>query len=326
MLNATSYTKIWQDSTTIPTAAGATQFNISNPLPSGLVEDFIVVLKGTSGAGGMSAASASSLISNLRVVFNGNQYFNFTQTADMSGVSGQNRLGGLVEDIGGFVAENVQSATAQDITISIPCGIQLGTNSRFEVDISYFAMGGGLTFAGNFELWIKMGNSSSACIVGNATSFPVPQASQTMMTIAIPSFSGAKVSALVLQGATAVDNLASVIVQPLGQFGMSPDFLRGASGASQNGYLYADRGNDTLGLTPANFCAGMYTIPLYDLDVKSGSVTILVTTNAGVGTETYTCTPILRLPTNGSGENVGVQTASASTSSASSILQRSEGQ
>lgn len=316
------YTKIYQDSTTIPTAA-AGSFNVSNPIPAGLVESFIVVLKGTSGGGGVAASSMTSLVSNLRVVFNGNQYFNLNSLADRSTTNGQDVLGALVDDMGGFVAENI-SATDQDMTVSIPCGISLGTNSRFEVDLSYYALGGGLTFTGTFELWVKYGTSSNATIVGNATSFQIPEASQTMMTVAIPSFKGAKVSGIALQGTAIADNISQVIVQPLGNFGMTPTYLRGASGASQNGYLYKDDGEDGLGLVPASQTTGYYFIPLYDLDVSSGSVNLLITTVAGAGTENYSAVPVLTLPTGGSGEKMARQTASAKTGSADAILRRAE--
>lgn len=317
------YVKIFQDSTTIPTGAVGS-FNVSNPIPAGLVESFMVVLKGTSGGGGVAASSMTSLFSNLRVVFNGNQFFNLNSLADRSATDGQDVLGALVDDMGGFCAENI-SATAQDLTVSIPCGISLGNNSRFEVDLSYYALAGGLTFTGTFELWVKYGQSSNASIVGNATSFQVPEASQTMMTVAIPSFKGAKVSGIALQGTAIADNISEVIIQPLGNFGMTPTYLRGASGASQNGYLYKDIGVDGVGLVPASQTTGYYFCPLYDLDVSSGSVNLLITTAAnGQGTENYSATPILSLPTGGSGEKMARQTASVKTGSADAILRRAE--
>lgn len=316
------YTKIYQDSTTVPTAA-AGSFNVSNPVPAGLVESFILVLKGTSGGGGVAASSMTSLISNLRVVFNGNQYFNLNSLADRSATNGQDVLGALVDDVGGYCAENI-SASAQDLAISIPCGISLPTNSRFEVDISFYALAGGLSFTGTFELWCKFGASSNATIIGNATSFQIPEASQTMMTVAIPAFKGAKVSGIALQGTAIADNLSQVIVQPLGNFGMTPTYLRGASGASQNGYLYKDDGVDGVGLVPASQTTGYYFIPLYDLDVSSGSVNLLITTIAGAGTENYSAVPVLTLPTGGSGEKMARQTASAKTGSADAILRRAE--
>jgi hypothetical protein len=320
-----SYTKIYQDATTLPVADATGSFTLSNPIPAGLVESFVVVLKGTSGGGGMANSSITSLISQLRITFNGNQWFNFNSLANRSATAGQDALGALVDDIGGFVAENI-SDTAQDVAITIPCGIRLGANSRFELDIAYYAMATGLTFTGNYELWVKFGNSSNATMVGNQTSFQIPEASQTMMTVAIPSFKGAKVSGIALQGTVVADNLSEVIVQPLGNFGMTPTYLRGASGASQNGYLYKDTSVDGVGLVPASQTVGYYFIPLYDLDVSTtgASVNLLITTVAGAGTENYSAIPVLALPTGGSSEAQGKQTAMAKTGSADAILRRAE--
>ena len=325
---AVTYTKIYQDTTTLPTAAGTGTFSIANPIPAGMVESFIIQVRGTSGGGGVSANSMSSLISNLRCTFNGNQFFNFASLADVSAVPQANRLGALVDDIGGFVAENL-SATNQDMMIEIPVGIQLGNNSRFEVALSYFALGAGLTLAGNLELWIKYGSSSSATIVGNSTSFPIPVGTQTMMTVSVPNYGkGAKVSGIVLQGTVNADNLSAVVVEPLGNFSMTPTYLRGSAfgGANGgNGYSFAALAADGNGLVQANFCLGQYFIPLYDLDVSSGSINLLVTSVAGAALETYTATPILKLPNGGGkGEKQGVQTASVATSASGAILRRAE--
>lgn len=321
---AVSYTKIYQDSTTLPAETNTAQFNVSNPIPQGLVESFILQIEGTGVAGGTTASTLTTIFNNLRIVFNGDQWFNFNSPVDETASSANSRLNTMLQDIGGFTAENV-SNTAVDMSVVIPCGINLPANSRFELDLTYFglAVGNALTGA-TFSLWAKYGSSSNATIVGNATSFPVPAASQTLMTVAIPSYKGAKVSGIALQGPTAADNLDTVVVQVLGNFGMTPSYIRGASGASQNGYMYLDTGADSFGLVPSSFTSGYYFLPTYDLDVSSGSVNLLITTIAGAGTENYTATPILKLPTGGRGESTPTQTASVATGSAQAVLRRAE--
>ncbi len=321
---AVSYTKIYQDATTLPAEGATSQFNVSNPIPQGLVESFIVQIKGTGVAGGTTASTLTTIFNNLRIVFNGDQWFNFNTPVDSTAASVNSRLNTMLQDIGGFTSENV-SNTAVDMSIVIPCGINLPANSRFEVDLTYFALAAGNALTGaNFELWAKYGSSSNATIVGNATSFPIPAASQTLMTVAIPSYKGAKVSGIALQSPTSNDNLATCVVQVLGQFGMTPTYIRGASGASQNGYMYLDTGTDSFGLVPSSSTAGYYFIPTYDLDVSSGSLNLLITTVAGAGTENYTATPILKLPTGGRGESTPTQTASVATGSSQAVLRRAE--
>jgi hypothetical protein len=318
---AVSYTKIHQDSTTIPSFAGSTQFSVANTIPSGLVESFIIQWKGTGGAIGITASTLTTAVNSLRIVFNGDQWFNFNTTVNQVAVAVGSRIGSMLDDVGGYVAEN-QSLTDVDCSMVIPCGINLPPNSRFEIDMNYFALAAaGNTFVGNFSVWVKYGNSLNASIYGNATSFPVSANSQTLMTVAIPSYKGAKVSGIVLQGANGNDELTSVVIQDLGLFAMSPTYLRGASGASQNGYLYTDMALDAKGLIPSDKTSGYYFIPLYDLDAKSGSVNLLLTSSVA---QTYTATPILKLSTGGSGENVGTQTASKATGSSQAILRRAE--
>ncbi len=102
---AVSYSKIFQDTTSLPTNAGVTQYNISNTIPSGLVESFIIQYECTASAGGAYAGSIASIFNNLRVVFNGDQWFNFNALTDNSAQAVNSRIGTLVNDMGGFVAE-----------------------------------------------------------------------------------------------------------------------------------------------------------------------------------------------------------------------------
>ena len=318
---AVTYTKIYQDTTSLPFAAVQNQFNVSNTIPSGLVESFVIQYQCTASAGGAYAGSVASLFNNLRIVFNGDQWFNFNTATDLTAVATPSRLGCLLEDMGGSVAEN-NSLTVVDASLTVPCGINIPPNSRFELDMTYFALAAGVTFTGNFSIWAKYGSSSNASIVGNATSFPIPVNTQTMMTVAIPSYKGAKVSAL--QGTLNADNLSNCVIQPLGLFAMTPTYIRSASGAAMNGYQFLNVAADAFGNQPASFTSGYYFIPLYDLDTSTGSVNLLITSVAGAALENYTATPILKLPTGGRGENVPTQTASKATGSAQAILRRAE--
>ena len=91
-------------------------------------------------------------------------------------------------------------------------------------------------------------------------------------------------------------------------------------------HLYSrDSDEETYGdASLATLATCYYFFPLYDLDVSSGSVILLITTVAGAGTENYSAVPILTLPTGGSGEKMARQTASAKTGSADAILRRAE--
>ena len=313
------YTNIYQDATTFPSAAAPTQFNVANPIPAGLIEEVGFRLSGTTGAGVISASTASELISGLRMTLNGDQWLNIQTQANNNANADCSRLAAMVQDMGGRVVE-APNAAVLDMTVWIPCGINVPQNSRFELDISYITAAQVLG-APKFEVWIKYGSSTNATIVGNQTSFPLAAGAQTMVSVKIPTFKGATVAGIAIQGATAADNMTQIIVKPLGDFAYSATYLRGISGANQNGYMFANAAASATELQFADAVEGYYFVPLYNLSVVDGSVVLLITSGAA---ETYTFTPILNLPTGGSGERTAVQTSSVSTGSKGAFLSRAE--
>ena len=165
-LGGVRYTMIYQDATSLPSKDAATAYSLSNPLPAGLVEQVGVRLTGTYGAGEpLSAATLTELFSGLRFTFNGNQWCNMqTQGNDVASVN-QSRMGGMLQDIGGLIVED-SDATNIDLTMWIPCGMNMPNNSRFELALnmvqSAYDMSGG-----NFEIWIKYGKSTNQTIITN---------------------------------------------------------------------------------------------------------------------------------------------------------------
>lgn len=316
--NGVSYSKWYQDATSIPAKAGATQYSVANPIPAGLVEQWGIRIVGGS-AGAMTATGLTELVSSLRLTINGDQIINFNTSACDITNAGQSRLGALVDDIGGIVAEK-PSDTDNDCTIWFPMGLNLPQNSRFELSLAYVASADDLTNP-KFEVWAKYGSASSCTVIGNATSQTMATNAQVMMTVKIPTFKGAKVSGIALQNVDNTDTLTEVIVKPLGDWAMSPAFLRGASGAGQNGYQFVSPTVDANANIYASQVDGYYFIPLYDLAMTDGSVTLLVTANDNV---VMTATPILTLPTGGSGQSTPKQTASEKTGASQSILRRAE--
>ncbi len=313
------YTNVYQDATTFPSAAAPTQFNVANPIPAGLIEQVGFRLSGLTGGGVLSASTASELIRGLRMTLNGDQWLNIQTQANANTNADCSRLAAMVQDIGGMVVEDPNAAQL-DMTVWIPCGINVPQNSRFELDISYIAAAQVLANP-KFEIWVKYGSSTNATIVGNQTSFPLAVGAQTMVSVKIPTFKGATVAGIAIQGATANDFMSQIIVKPLGDFAYSATYLRGISGANQNGYMFANAATSVTELQFADAVEGYYFVPLYNLSVVDGSVVLLITSTAA---ETYTFTPILNLPTGGSGERTPVQTTSVSTGSKGAILSRAE--
>lgn len=314
-----SYSKIYSDATTTPNDTAASSFDVAAQIPSGLVEMIGVEYTATTALLAMSTSTITELVSSMRMNFNGDTWLNFNAGVASNLSATSSRIGCFVQDLGGRVDES-GAITAPQFIIWIPCGINLGANSRMELNIQ-FAQSLVAATASTFAVWAKYGDSSSKTIIGNQTSEAVAANSQTMVSVKIPNYAGATVTGVAIQGPTAADNLSNVVVQPLGNFQMDPTMLRGNSGAGHNGYQFFNASTSTTENQYQNGLLGYYFVPLYDLSVVDGSVVLLMTASAA---ETYTFTPVLKLPTQGSGEKKPVQTAKKATSAASSVLERAE--
>tara|TARA_B100000424_G_C22923812_1_gene491464 strand:+ start:403 stop:1401 length:999 start_codon:yes stop_codon:yes gene_type:complete len=320
------YTMIYQDAASVPSNAAAASYNLSNPLPAGLIEQVGLRVQGTYTAGAPASASTfTELFSGVRLTFNGNQWCNIQTQANDAGSVNQSRFGALLQDIGGMVVEEL-SATEIDCMLWIPCGMNMGNNSRFELALNYIQSAAAITNA-TFEIWCKYGKSTNQTIITNQTSQQLADGAQTMVSVKIPNIKGATVAGIAIQGATAKDNLVSAIPKILGDFAMTPTYLRGISGADQNGYQFASpNGGIASSLVSnqwSNAIDGYYFLPLYNATVVDGSIVLLMTVSDN---EFYTFTPILNLPTGGSGERLARQTSGKATGSKGAILSRAEDQ
>lgn len=316
------YTQIYSDATSLVSETAVQTYNVSNPLPAGMVEEIGLRFTGTTAAAYPSAASFTELITGVRFTFNGDQWCNIQTQANINTSNTVSRLGALVQDIGGRVVEDTTALTNLDCTVWIPCGINVPNNSRFELQLNYAVAAAALT-TGAFEVWVKYGRSTNITVIGNMTSQNIAANTQTLITVKIPTIKGATVSGIAVQGESAADNLSSLIVKPLGDFQFSPTYLRGISGASQNGYEFADLNDSNNELQFADKLAGYYFVPLYSLSIVDGSVMLLMD---AAQAEFYTFTPILSLPTSGAGERQPRQTASVATGSKGAVLNRAEEQ
>ena len=317
------YTMIYQDATSLPNDnVGGQAFNLSNTVPAGLIEAVGLRISGTCAAY-PSAASIGEVVSGIRFTLNGDQVINIQTQANDTASTGCSRLGAMLQDVGGSIVESPASATAVDATIWIPLGLNAPVNSRFELALNYITALS--TVSGNFEVWIKYGRSTVLTLYGNQTSQTLADGAQTMVSVKIPSIKGATVAGIAIQGANAADNLQTCIPKILGDFAMSPTYLRGISGAANNGYQFADTSVSTTQQQFTDAILGYYFVPLYNVQADGGSITLLITNDTGAAaSEFLTFTPILNLSTSGSGERTPKQTASVATGSKQAILQRAE--
>lgn len=317
----TRYTMIYRDATSLPKGASATSYSLSNPLPAGMVARIGLRTTGSTATAAAYPTQSSffDLVQGIRFTFNGDQWCNIQTQANSNANTSISRLGAMVQDVGGAIVESTQSFSAVDATVWIPCGINVPNNSRFELQLDMIASEVDFD-SGNFEVWVEYGNASTITFIGNQTSQNIAASTQTLMTVKIPTIPNATVAGIMLQGATAADNLDTVIVKPLGDWAFSPTYLRGISGASQNGYQFFGGAAGTVN-TFENAALGYYFVPLYNLTIVDGSVQLLLTASEA---QFYTATPLLNIPTGGSGERQPKQTSKVVTGSKQAILSRSE--
>jgi hypothetical protein len=323
--NGVRYTLIYQDASSLPNDnVGGQAFNLSNPVPAGLIEQVGFRISGTCAAY-PSTASAAEVISGIRFTLNGDQLFNVQTQANATTNAGCSRLGAMVQDIGGGVVEDPSSPLAVDMTVWIPVGVNAPVNSRFELALNYITALS--TITGNFEIWIKYGKSTNLTLLTNQTSQTIADGAQTMVSVKIPSIKGATVAGIMVQGARASDNMTAIIPKVLGDFAFSPTYLRGLAGITADQYYFADDAGSATAQEFQDAIDGYYFVPLYNAVVSDGSVVLLITSTtdeAGANSEFYTFTPVLNLPTSGSGERTPRQTAGVATGSKGAILSRAE--
>ena len=155
----------------------------------------------------------------------------------------------------------------------------------------------------------------------------IADASQTMVSVKIPTISGATVAGIMIQGARASDNMTALIPKVLGDFAFSPTYLKGVAGIYAQQYYYADNDADATAQQFSDGVDGYYFLPLYNASTSDGSIVLLITSTTdevGATSEFYTFTPVLNLPTSGSGERTPRQTAGVATGSKGAILSRAE--
>lgn len=315
---AVRFNKVIQRAGVGPIETGPQDFNLSEPVPAGLVEMIGLRMKYTSAAAS-HAANEWGLLKTCTVIYNGNQVFNYTDLSAVNTLTTLPRNIALVEDLGGYI-QSTGSSTSVDSWMWIPLGINLGGNSRVEVRLNFVtATGGGVTNR-EFEIWHKYGSSSAATIVGNATTAAMSGGSQTQVTVKIPSYPNATVTAIQLQSTTAGDDVSGVIVKPVSDFEFTADALRANAGRGFGGELYDYLDGATLVQTDGAG-SGQVLLPCYGYSSADNSIVLLVTATTS---ENYSFTPILSVPTSGNGERMGTQTASKATSGADAVLDRAE--
>ena len=316
--NATSFTTVYQDSTSFFTTTAQT-YQHSTYVPAGLLESVSLRWIGTSSAE-MADGDYGNLLSQYIGRINGNQFANLNANAGDNDSVGISRIGAILESVGGTVSGNV-TATGFDYMITIPVGLNIPNQSRYEGELR---TGGSAVVptANTFQVIFKYGFSDMATIYGNQTVQNI-SAAQTMVQVKVPNYgAGTRVIGVAIQQPNEDEQIAQIVCKPLGDFEASPAVWRERSGlVGGNQYYFHDA--DTGATVFQDALKGFLFIPTYGLDTSAtGQLTFLVTGTGDVNNVSFT--PILSLPTSGAGERREVKTQQVKTSGANAVLERAE--
>ena len=164
---AIRYTLVESNSNDTPGAAGAT-YNRGFNVPGGAVSEIIVRIQGTMNAVGDLASDTGSIIAALRVVLNGETFFDFRNNFGTNATTGASATSVFMNAMGRGRSQDVNSSTTvRDYYLRIPVGRNIAAGiSRLEYTLQYSALGGAFTGA-SIEWWMNYNPAMQNTVTSN---------------------------------------------------------------------------------------------------------------------------------------------------------------
>ena len=323
-----TYYQFEQNTTDIPVAAAGATYTRGFNAVNGTLQSLLIRLQMVIGNTPALICDASTMFQQLRVIANGEVYFDFNALSDQTTLAaGQpGTLGYLINSMGGraYQVPTAANATTVDFYLELPMGAVLnGQNSvpRFEITTQFFAAQGyinggaggaddGTVTSGTVTYW-GIYNSATQVQTRTLSSTSYAHTANTIENVVVKvgnieqQFPGATVAGILVQtpaaSATAAqDNYGSQGLRPLvlSQFGLPVDLHRWANGDLNNeimAFLPATAGQNNVSSQLAfSKTLGCIFIPLYN--AKGGDVVIQVDNGSEAVTRTYT--PVITAPIN----------------------------
>ena len=104
------YTLVETNTTDVPGAAGITA-NRGFNVPGGAVDEIIIRIQGTMNAVGDLASDMGSIIANLRIVLNGETFFDFRNNFGTNATTGASSTSVFMNAMGAGRSQEVNSST-----------------------------------------------------------------------------------------------------------------------------------------------------------------------------------------------------------------------
>lgn len=320
------YTLVETSTTNIPGAAGAT-YNAGFNVPGGAVDEIIVRIQGTMNAVGDLASDMGSVIAALRVVLNGETFFDFRNNFGTNATTGASSTSVFMNAMGAGRSQEVNSSTTvRDYYLRIPVGrnIQAGI-SRLEYTIQYSALGGAFTGA-SIEWWMRYNPAMQNTVtIGAATSYLSAGAAggvTEQVVVRVPQNVPGVLAGVMIQGGSEADTMTSARVISQSDYSIDTDYWRMLGGDLRNGILFAQPAAAVANglLTFSQKSLGNLFVPLFNLSLDDDLRMQITTT----GAETFTFTPVIVSSIVGQPQPGAVQTLAAPTSVSKAILSVSD--
>jgi len=320
------YTLVETSTTNVPGAAGAT-YNAGFNVPGGAVDEIIVRIQGTMNAVGDLASDMGSVIAALRVVLNGETFFDFRNNFGTNATTGASSTSVFMNAMGAGRSQEVNSSTTvRDYYLRIPVGrnIQAGI-SRLEYTIQYSALGGAFTGA-SIEWWMRYNPAMQNTVtIGAATSYLSAGAAggvTEQVVVRVPQNVPGVLAGVMIQGGSAADTMTSARVISQSDYSIDTDYWRMLGGDLRNGILFAQPAAAVANglLTFSQKSLGNLFVPLFNLSLDDDLRMQITTT----GAETFTFTPVIVSSIVGQPQPGAVQTLAAPTSVSKAILSVSD--
>ena len=322
------YTLVETSSVNIPGAAGAT-YNAGFNVPGGAVDEIIIRIQGTMNAVGDLASDTGSIIAALRVVLNGETFFDFRNNFGTNATTGASSTSVFMNAMGAGRSQDVNSSTTvRDYYLRIPVGRNIAAGiSRLEYTIQYSALGGAFTGA-SIEWWMRYNPAMQNTVtIGAATSYLSAGAAggvTEQVVIRVPQNVPGVLAGVMIQGGSAADTMTSARVISQSDYSIDTDMWRMLGGDIRNGILFAQPAAAVANglLTFSQKSLGNLFVPLFNLSLQD-DLRMQITTTAA---ETFTFTPVIVSSIVGAPQAAAVQTQAVPTSVSKAILSVSDAQ
>jgi hypothetical protein len=275
------------------------------------------------------ASDTGSIIAALRVVLNGETFFDFRNNFGSNATTGASATSVFMNAMGRGRSQDVNSSTtARDYYLRIPVGRNIAAGiSRLEYTIQYSALGGAFTGA-SIEWWMRYNPAMQNTVtIGAATSYLTAGAAggvTEQVVVRVPQNVPGVLAGVMIQGGSAADTMTSARVISQSDYSIDTDMWRMLGGDIRNGILFAQPAAAVANglLTFSQKSLGNLFVPLFNLSLQD-DLRMQITTTAA---ETFTFTPVIVSSITGKPQPGAVQTQPVPTSVSKAILADSDAQ